>query len=58
MKPDPILKELWDIKDKMAEECGYDLRRLFDRLRETQASPQTGSVVDRTKHRPLATTQR
>ncbi len=32
MKADPVLKELWEIKDGLAKECGHDLRRLFDRL--------------------------
>lgn len=36
MKADPILKELWEIKDGMAAECDHDLRRLFDRLKASQ----------------------
>ena len=36
MKADPILRELWEIKDGLSEECGHDLRRLFDRLKESQ----------------------
>ena len=27
---DPILKELWRIKDGLSKECGHDLRRLLD----------------------------
>jgi hypothetical protein len=33
---DPILKELWNIKDSMAKTCGYDMRTLFERLKATQ----------------------
>lgn len=36
MKADPILKELWEIKDGLAAECNHDLRRLFDRLKSSQ----------------------
>jgi len=36
MKADPILKELWDIKEGLAAECAGDLRRLFDRLKERE----------------------
>lgn len=36
MNADPILKELWQIKDGLSKECGRDLRRLFDRLKEAQ----------------------
>ncbi len=36
MKADPILKELWEIKDGLAAECDHDLRRLFDRLKASQ----------------------
>ena len=36
MKADPILRELWEIKDGLSKECGHDLRRLFDRLEKSQ----------------------
>ena len=36
MKADPILRELREIKDSLSKECGHDLRRLFDRLMESQ----------------------
>ena len=39
MKADPILRELWEIKDGLSKECGHDLRRLFDRLKESQKDP-------------------
>ncbi|MBL7077457.1 MAG: hypothetical protein ISS31_08290 [Kiritimatiellae bacterium] len=48
MKADPILKELWKIKDGLSEECGHDLRRLFDRLKASQKS-QVSPVVNLTK---------
>ena len=53
MKADPVLKELWEIKDGLAKECGHDLRRLFDRLREAQKVPGS-RVVKRTKLRATA----
>lgn len=48
MKADPILKELWEIKDGLAAECDHDLRRLFDRLKASQkdCGPQ---LVNRTE---------
>lgn len=36
MKADPILKELWEIKDGLATECDHDLRRLFEKLKALQ----------------------
>jgi hypothetical protein len=33
---DPILEELWNIKDGIAKTCGYDMRTLFERLKATQ----------------------
>lgn len=36
MMNDPILNELWHIKDGMAKTCGYDMRTLFERLKATQ----------------------
>ncbi len=54
---DHILVELWAIKDGLAKECGRDLRRLFDRLKNTQ---QKGGreIVNRTKRRPPAPVSR
>lgn len=48
MKADPVLKELWDIKDGLAAECDHDLRRLFDRLKTSQKN-QGLRLVNRTK---------
>ncbi len=50
MKADPILQELWDIKDGLAKECNHDMRRLFERLREAQ-KPHGNRVVNRAKSR-------
>jgi hypothetical protein len=33
---DPILTELWHVKDEMAKSCGYDLHTLFERLKAVQ----------------------
>jgi hypothetical protein len=46
MKPNPILQEIWDIKDRLAAEAGYDVDRFFDQLKEwTAKHPPTGPVV-------------
>ncbi|PIZ34803.1 MAG: hypothetical protein COY42_27915 [Armatimonadetes bacterium CG_4_10_14_0_8_um_filter_66_14] len=37
MKPDPILKELWEIKDRLAREAGYDPHRFLANLRLWEA---------------------
>ena len=47
MKSDPILTELWGIKDGLSKECGHDLRRIFDRLKEFQKD-SAGRLVNRT----------
>jgi hypothetical protein len=38
MKADPILQEVWDIKDRLAAEAGYDRRRFVEQLREWEAT--------------------
>ncbi len=48
MKTDPVLRELWAIKDGLSEECGRYLRRLFDRLKESQKD-HAGRLVNRAK---------
>lgn len=46
MKPDPILEEVWRIKDDLAREAGYDIHRMFDNLRKWSAEhPHSGQVV-------------
>ena len=32
----PIIEELWKIKDEIARECDYDLNKLADLLRQRQ----------------------
>jgi len=50
MQPDPILKELWEIKEGLSRECGHDLRRLFDKLQASEKL-QPGPLVNRTAYR-------
>ena len=57
MKADPILRELWDIKDTLSEECSHDLRRLFDKL-ETSQKSHGGRLINRVKHRSVTTKRR
>ena len=46
MKTDPILQEVWDIKDRLAAEAGYDVNRFVQQLREWSAKhPHNGPVV-------------
>jgi hypothetical protein len=33
MKGNPILEEVWRIKDELARDCDYDIRKLFENLR-------------------------
>lgn len=54
MKADPVLKELWQIKDRLAAECGHDLRRLFDLLKQSQANRVTNLVNRTTRHMRVA----
>ena len=43
--PDEIIKELWEIKDSIAREHGYDIDRLVAYLRATKR-PAGQPVVD------------
>lgn len=46
MKADPILQEVWDIKDRLAAEAGYDMERFVRQLREwTATHPPAGPIV-------------
>jgi hypothetical protein len=46
MKANPILEEVWRIKDQLAAEAGYDIDRFFENLRKWEAGhPHTGPVV-------------
>jgi len=37
MKPNPILDELWKVKDQLAAEAGYDVDRFLENLRRWEA---------------------
>ena len=46
MKTNPILEEVWRIKDQLAAEAGYDMDRFFENLRKWEAEhPYSGPVV-------------
>ena len=46
MKTNPILEEVWRVKDQLAAEAGYDADRLFESLRKWPAEhPHSGPVV-------------
>ncbi len=50
MKPDPILEDLWKIKDELAREAGYDTHRFFENLRQWEAGhSHDGPVVSNAK---------
>jgi len=57
MKADPILKELWEIKDGLAAECDHDLRRLFNKLK-TSEKDHAPRLANRTKLNATATQPR
>ena len=46
MKTNPILEEVWRVKDQLAAEAGYDVDRFFENLRKwVAAHPHSGPVV-------------
>jgi hypothetical protein len=46
MKSNPILEEVWRVKDELAREAGYDVDRFFENLRTwSDAHPHPGPVV-------------
>ncbi len=46
MKPNPILEEIWQIKDDLAREAGDDVRRMCENTRKWAAEhPHPGPVV-------------
>ena len=47
---DEILRELWAVKDRLAEECGHDMRRLFEHLKDVEER-SSRPVADRTSLR-------
>ena len=45
MKLDTILEEVWQIKDQLAREAGYDIRTFGEQLKEwSKAHPHAGTV--------------
>jgi hypothetical protein len=44
MWKDPIVEEVWAIRERIAEECGYNIRRLLERDRQV-LKDWTGNVV-------------
>ena len=45
MMPDEIMEELWQIKDDIAREHGYDIRRLAAHLRAIERA-RLGQALD------------
>ena len=46
MKPNPILEEVWRVKDELSREAGNDLHRLCENTRQWAAEhPHAGPVV-------------
>jgi hypothetical protein len=44
MKTNPLLEELWQVKDDLAREAGYDIDRIFAELRMAEAL-QIGPLI-------------
>ena len=46
MKSNPILEEVWRIKDELAREAGYNVHRLCENTRKwAESHPHSGPVV-------------
>jgi hypothetical protein len=46
MKPNPILEEVWRVKDELARDAGDDVHRLCENTRQWAAEhPHSGPVV-------------
>lgn len=52
MKADPIIEELWSIKDDLAAESKHDLKRLFESLKNAQEDSKW-NLVSRLTKEPL-----
>jgi len=39
-----ILEEIWQVRDKISAECGYDVPRLFKRLKALEAQHKSRLV--------------
>ena len=47
MKSNPILEEVWRIKDELAREAGYNVHRLCENTRKwAESHPHSGPVVN------------
>ena len=44
MKANPLLEELWQVKDDLAREAGYDLDRIFAELQAAETR-QPGPLI-------------
>ncbi len=44
MKANPLLEELWRVKDGLAREAGYDIDRIFSELR-AEETRQPGPLI-------------
>ena len=44
MKTNPLLEELWQVKDDLAREAGYDIDRIFAELRAAEVQ-QPGPLI-------------
>jgi len=50
MKTNPILEEVWRIKDQLAADSGYDVDRFFEQLRAWSAAhPHSGRMIHTTE---------
>jgi hypothetical protein len=46
MKTNPILEEVWRVKDELAREAGYDVHRLCENTRKWAAEhPHSGRLI-------------
>jgi hypothetical protein len=46
MNTNPILEEVWRVKDELAREAGYDMHRLCENTRQwAETHPHSGPVV-------------
>jgi hypothetical protein len=59
MKTNPILEEVWRIKDQLAAESGYDMDRFFEQLRAWSAAhPHPGRMIHTTEEVRQLVTQK
>lgn len=46
MKSNPVLEEVWRVKEQLAAQSGYDMDRFFEQLREWSAAhPHSGRII-------------